>query len=185
MKVQLNHVVSATMSLLKVFRFDTHPDETQGPDSYAEVPLLEVYVHGSHPMPRYNHSSYALTLWENVPLEGPVKLQDCQPLAVIVARLQGEGMADLLYTDCLPALHGCCYMKILWLQFRMEVGKMQGHLTVKQTALLARQALLDSGHGKRKRSDSSRQAALLGKADPTVYPETTGATAKRAENLNE
>ncbi|KAL0029370.1 hypothetical protein WJX77_002650 [Trebouxia sp. C0004] len=75
MKVQLNHVVSATMSLLKVFRFDTHPDETQGPDSYAEVPLLEVYVHGSHPMPRYNHSSYALTLWENVPLEGPVKLQ--------------------------------------------------------------------------------------------------------------
>jgi len=61
---------------------------------------------------------------------------------------------------------------------------MQRYLTVKQTALLARQALLESGRGKRRRSDSSRQAALLGQADTTVYPETTGAAAKRTKNFD-
>ncbi len=62
---------------------------------------------------------------------------------------------------------------------------MQGYCSVKQTALLARQALLESGRGKRKTSDSARQAALLGQANTTVYPETTGATAKRAKNFDE
>jgi len=55
-------------------------------------------------------------------------LQDCRPLAAIVVRLQGEGMADLLYADSLPALHGFGYMKILWLQFQLEVVKVQSLL---------------------------------------------------------
>lgn len=39
-------------------------------------------------------------------------LQDCWPLAAMGVRLQGEGMADLLYADSLPALHGFGYMEI-------------------------------------------------------------------------
>ena len=52
-------------------------------------------------------------------------LQDCRPLAAIIVRLQGEGMADLLYADSLPSLHGFGYMKILWLHFQLEVAKVQ------------------------------------------------------------
>jgi len=61
---------------------------------------------------------------------------------------------------------------------------MQRYLTVKQSALLARQGLIESGHGKRKTTDSTRQAALLGQADMNSYPETTGATAKRTKNFD-
>ncbi|DBA82487.1 TPA: hypothetical protein ACH3X2_000715 [Trebouxia sp. C0005] len=49
------------------------------------------------------------------------------------------------------------------------MAEMQKYLTVKQTTLLARKALLESGHGKRKTSEACRQAALLGHADTTVY----------------
>lgn len=71
---ELNQILSATKDLLKVFRFDSQADETPGLDSYMGVPMLEAFVHGSHAMPRFNDSSYALTLWENVPQQGSVKV---------------------------------------------------------------------------------------------------------------
>jgi hypothetical protein len=76
---ELNHILSATQQLLKVFRFDTQADETPVLDSDVEVPMLKGFVHGSHAMSCFNHSCYALTLWENVPREGPVSLQVLLP----------------------------------------------------------------------------------------------------------
>lgn len=62
-------------------------------------------------------------------------LQDCWPLAAMGVRLQGEGMADLLYADSLPALHGFGYMKILWLQFQLEMAQVQSPLCSKYVSL--------------------------------------------------
>lgn len=62
-------------------------------------------------------------------------LQDCRPLAAIIVRLQGEGMADLLYGDSLPALHGFGYMKILCLQFQLEMVKVQSPLCSKYVSM--------------------------------------------------
>ncbi len=62
-------------------------------------------------------------------------LQDCPPLAAIIVRLQGEGMADLLYADSLPSLHGFGYMKILWLHFQLELAKVQSLLCSKHVSM--------------------------------------------------
>ena len=91
---ELKYILSATKQLLKVFRFDNQANETPGLDSYMEVPMLEAFVHGSHPMPRFNQSSYALTLWENVPLEGPVHLQVL--LSAHAALSRNKGPLELL-----------------------------------------------------------------------------------------
>ncbi len=62
-------------------------------------------------------------------------LQDCRPPAAIIVRLQGEGMADLLYADSLPSLHGFGYMKILWLHFQLELAKVQSLLCSKHVSM--------------------------------------------------